>query len=155
MAPGDPIHWRRIPGTRRYYNPRNPSEVVSEDFVRKYRTGLTDAQRASVNAESQRVATFRARHRGDIASVYERKIQQETGNFTANDRAHFGDLYARLQQLKIEAQQLTGLPEQQTLLAPNGEYAKILEELGRRPENAEWAVGASPEGIAATLFPAA
>lgn len=156
MAPRPPIHYRRIPGTRRYYNPIT-LETVSEYRYRKYRATLTPEQLGEVSAETRRVATWRNSHRSDVAGIYQRKVESTGGTYDANARREFGELYARLQQLKIQESSLIGLPDKadelKRLRDKNGEYAQILEELGRRPVDADYDVGQSPEGTVSALWP--
>jgi hypothetical protein len=156
MPSGPPIHYRRIPGTRRYINPRDPTDVRTEHYVvRIYRPSLSVTQRSEVRTEARQVATRRRKNRSDVASTYQRKVEAENGAYSRSDRDAFADDYARLQQLKFEESSMIGLPERADeladLRAADGEYAQLLVDLGRRPPDADYPVGESPEGISATL----
>ncbi len=156
MPPNPPIHYRRIPGTRRYYNPLNPSDRLSERQVTNYRSSLTEDQRKEVRAEARRVATWRSNHEDNLASIYQRKLESQGETYDAGDKARFSELYARLQQIHLEEQTMLGLPEYgddlRALRAAGGEYAEILEELGRRPADADYDVGQSPQGTVAAMW---
>jgi hypothetical protein len=149
------IHYRRIPGTRRYYNPKT-YQTISDRQVQNYRKSLTPNQREDIRVQSRRVGTASRRKRGDLLSTFQRKLDYEETSYTASERARFANLYARLQQISLQEREWIGLPEYadelEDLRDPDGEYADILVELGRRDPDSEDPVGSSPPGTASALY---
>lgn len=149
--PSDPlVLFRRIPGTRRYYDP-STYETHTEHFViRKYRPTRTASEREAIRASGRQTIARRTETKRSIASTYVRKLNSEGREFNRNREIELQVLYDRLQQLKIEDQQLLRANDTEArdaLLAPDGEYAQILVRLGRRPADADYLVGMSPVGI--------
>lgn len=149
-GPSDPlVLFRRIPGTNRYYDPRT-YESHSEYFVRRYRASRTDSERQAIRDYGRQTTARRTETRRSIASSYARKLNAEGREFNRNREIELQVLYNRIQELKLEDQRLLRANDNEArdaLLAPNGEYARILERLGRRPADADYLVGMSPVGI--------
>lgn len=153
--PSDPlVYFRRIPGTRVYYDPRNERRF-SEHFVqRKYRPSRTASERQAIREDAKRVATRRARSHANILSHYRLKLDSEGVPWDNAARQRFSYLYTRLELLRRESallQAQANVQARDRMLGPRREYARVLTELGRRPEGATYLVGTSPEGIVATM----
>lgn len=156
MPPDPLIHYRRIPGTRRYLDPQNPTRTVSDRFVRNYRNSLSANQREAIRVESRQVAIRNRKYGGSVATTHQAKIQYEGGSYGSSDRARLAELYARLYQYKLQERSMIGIPEYadelEALRDPSGDYANVLVELGRRPANATYPVGTSPPGVSEGLY---
>lgn len=168
LSSGAPILYRRIPGTRRYYNPdvgitvdEKGRQGVSEHYVLNYRRNLSIEQPASYNDLTTRTRSYRTRNirlRYSMAETYALKQNADnSANMSAQDALSdptFDALVYRMTEIKAQLVGKFG-PERDAITNPNGEYANILTQLGRRLENQADFVGQSPDGwITTNVIPA-
>lgn len=156
LAAGRPVPYRRLPGAagikgRKYYNPYN-GDIVSEHYViRVYRPNLSSLEREITAQSNRRNALNTRRQRKSIQETYLIKKQAENPGRTLAQlqtqyASEFQTLYRnlRVQQLAAKSAEI-GSDERKNILAADGEYARTLEELGRRVPNQDFLVGMSPQ----------
>ena len=113
-------------------------------------------QRNAIRVEARQQGVRSKDYGSNLDVSHKGKVSKTGRDYGTSDRARFGELFARLYHLRAQEKALIGIPEYadelRALRDPRGEYADILVELGRRPEGADYPVGESPEGTAATLL---
>lgn len=157
-----PIGFRRIPGTRRYYNPTTYEEY-STYAVRQYRARLYGVQgdraREAVRNEARRYRESLFRGRQDIRALYDLKWEAEHGRKPSPTEhravnADFNTKYLRLMRLRYEYNKLSIAQQRQrdALSAAQGPIADALRDLGFRRPTDDWPVGMSPTGYTKTVM---
>jgi hypothetical protein len=138
-------HW---PGTW-WYNPEvyGENRIVSPSRLRRAASGMTPAERrvmGQARARRTRQATARTNE-----MFRDRVVGQQVVE-ALDDTVRNRDLLAQRDMYSFWARQYSfGDPRRDAIIAPGGPLARILEELGFRPPNAPWIVGASdPEVLA-------
>lgn len=143
---------------RKYYNPLTGQDKfrdgtpITEDYVlRHYRPALSQLER-ELTTESNRTYAIRSRKiRTSVQETYLVKKKAEYPLLTdqqLRDRfsQEFRDMYSELKRTQILARHaFIGSDERRAFMAPDGRYAELLVELGRRKPDESWAVGASSE----------
>jgi hypothetical protein len=156
LRTGRPIYYRQIPGTRTYYNPNTGAEV-SEHYVLRYRANLDDAARQSIVIRGRVVGRQNRALKSSMAHTYAVRQQALSSlpysDEDAIDSLDFQILVQRMYDLKRQTIGTFG-DQRAALTDPNGEYANVLMQLGRRLENQTDFVGMSPTGyIDAVVIP--
>lgn len=153
-GPGDPlVVFRRIPGTRRYYNPRTYEEF-STYFVQQYRRSRSAEDRARYVQAGRRYGRQQARGRSHLRRMFLLKWEHDHGHApqTAAERSavngEFANLYSSLLRQRYEYNHtpVSTTEERSEMTRPGGLMATTLEELGMRKPEDDWPVGMSPEG---------
>lgn len=152
-APGGLYYFRKVPGQRRYYDPIT-GRTLSEYRYRKYIKTVPSEYRFAIKSE-QRAQQRRSRQQySDLMRSYQIK-QAEQGNVMnlnqVRSSADFRTKVAELRDLSYRTRNLTygqvydpfDLDPNTRLLAPDGQLAEVLVELGKRPAGADWMVGMS------------
>lgn len=146
-----PIPYRRLPGAgRRYYNPYTGDIVTEHYVVRIYRPNLSSIERELTAQANRRNAVRTQRQRKSLLQTFLIKKQSENPGRSLHElEAEYKDEF-QSEYIKLRTQQLAaksaviGSEERRNILAPDGEYAKTLENLGRRIPNQDFLVGSSP-----------
>ena len=166
--PGDPlVIFRRIPGTRAYYNAADYSETAptgqrfTEHFViRRYNPSRSAEEREQIRREAARYRGSMARGRNRYRRSF--RLASEARGHTPDspeEVRRFNRLYTRYIRLNHEARRVTKLTTRaqwDELHGPNSELARVLNELGMRRDNERIPVTTSPkayfEGWARPFF---
>jgi hypothetical protein len=156
IATGRPIFYRQIPGTRTYYNP-NTGQEVSEHYVLNYRQNLDESARQAVVLRGRIIGRQNRALKLSMAHTYAVRQQAISGlPYTDDDSINSIDFQVLVQRMLDLKRQTIGTfgDQKASLTDPNGEYANVLVQLGRRLENQTDFVGMSPTGyIDAVVLP--
>lgn len=168
-------YYRRLPGSRAYYNPLTGDILTEHQYVRRFRRGLSytattaDGEKIRLPAPTDRQLASQLEYQRDInARVAQRR--REIREQYAYDRditiqeaqadPEFQDLLIRRDYLEFQKDQIRrqygqDSEEYQEFMASDGEFAQVLVDLGLRPADADWMVGMSDEqpGWPAYYFP--
>lgn len=119
-------------------------------MVRIYRPNLTRVEREITATSNRSNAVRTRRQRKSIQETFLIKKQAEEPGKSLRQleletKTEFNELYRelRIQQLLAKGSEI-GSEERNNILSPTGEYARTLEELGRRVPNQDFLVGMSP-----------
>lgn len=152
--PEDPlVVFRRIPGTRRYYNPRT-FEEHSTFFVQRYRKSRSAEDRERYVQAGRRYGRQQARGRSHLRRMFLMKWEHDHGHKpqTASEKssanAEFANLYSSLirQRYEYNHTPISTADARLDMARPGGPLSVTLEELGMRKPEDTWPVGMSPEG---------
>lgn len=146
----DLIHYRRVPGSSRYYDPAT-GNVVSGYRVRQYRKGLGDLERQVVRQNQIAERNLFNSQRRSLAETYRMKRQTEGVNLGIGQiyrDPRFNGLVRQVREYAYYQRSVASIvnPNRQLIVGPSGPYAEALVELGRRLPNDDFNVGQSPAG---------
>jgi hypothetical protein len=150
-----PVAYRKVPGSRRYYNPKT-GETVSEDYVvRIYRKQVSPQELRVMQYRSKVLAQSNRQVRDSLGRTYWAKLQADKVISTEQvyrssqlNQYGFNNVYTRLRAVSYNARyQTLDSPERKAAYAADGEYAQLLVALGRRLPEETFMVGDSPKEV--------
>ena len=153
LTPGSPlVHFRRVPGTRQYYDPRT-YEVYTEHFVvRKYRPSRTPEERAEIRRESRRYSASVTRSRSVFHKMFFMKLEAEgkkpvTPEQRKAANKEFLDHFHKflILRYRYSAVPLEDGAVRNAMRGPDSELANELVELGMRKQDEQEPVDSSPK----------